>query len=260
MLFRSMAPWPIEPDGTGDSLQRTRVDLWGNDPSSWSSANPTPGHFGADRSFEFVVGSTVIGEVGMVADLTHEVQTITFAQAYNNPVVLAQPASFNGMEPVVVRVSNIQSNQFDVFLAEPSNLNGIHGVGETISYIVIEAGTHWLSDGTRLEVGTVDTSDAVGANILSPDFQTISFPWLFADTPVILSQPQTTDGELFLSTRSDSITRFNFEVALQPEELFGPAHVEETVGFVAIDSGSGIWNEMPIVAGVERVRERKSRV
>ena len=248
--FDDTAPWPIDPDGTGSSLQRTRSDLWGNDSASWFSSNPTPGRLRHDRFLEFTTGATVIGEVGIVTDLTHEIKTIAFSQEYDNPVVLAQPASFNGSDPVVVRVTNVQSNQFEMFLAEPSNQNGLHGVGETAGYIVLEAGSHWLSDGTHLEVGTVDTSASVGANITSPSFQNINFTSLFANTPIVLSQPQTNVGELFLSTREDSITRGNFDVALEPEEQFGPEHVEETIGFLAIDPGTGMWNEIPIVAGI----------
>jgi len=36
-------PWPTKPDGTGDSLNRQAPDLWGNDPTSWVTAVPTPG-------------------------------------------------------------------------------------------------------------------------------------------------------------------------------------------------------------------------
>ena len=37
-------PWPIAPDGTGDSLQRISRAVWGNDSANWYSGLPTPGH------------------------------------------------------------------------------------------------------------------------------------------------------------------------------------------------------------------------
>ena len=35
--------WPVEADGTGLSLQKISVDEYGNDPSNWTAAVPTPG-------------------------------------------------------------------------------------------------------------------------------------------------------------------------------------------------------------------------
>src|SRR4030095_14932650 len=36
-------PWPLEPDGSGSSLQRRRPYAYGNDPVNWDSGAPTPG-------------------------------------------------------------------------------------------------------------------------------------------------------------------------------------------------------------------------
>ncbi|MBN2477406.1 MAG: lamin tail domain-containing protein [Pirellulales bacterium] len=38
------APWPVEPDGTGDSLNRLGSDLWGNEGGNWTPLPPTPGY------------------------------------------------------------------------------------------------------------------------------------------------------------------------------------------------------------------------
>lgn len=37
------APWPAEADGTGASLQRVRLEGYGNEPTNWFAAPPTPG-------------------------------------------------------------------------------------------------------------------------------------------------------------------------------------------------------------------------
>jgi hypothetical protein len=37
-------PWPVEPDGAGESLTRISASAYGNDPVNWLSAEPTPGH------------------------------------------------------------------------------------------------------------------------------------------------------------------------------------------------------------------------
>ena len=104
----------------------------------------------------------VLGETGIITNVTDQSQTILLNRSYVDPVVFAQPASSNGGDPVVVRVTDIQSDRFEIRLQEPSNLNGTHG-DETVSYVVLEAGQWELSDGTLLEVGTVDTINSVGA-------------------------------------------------------------------------------------------------
>ena len=43
MIYSDQPPWPVGPDGAGDSLNRTANDAWGNDPASWIAETPTPG-------------------------------------------------------------------------------------------------------------------------------------------------------------------------------------------------------------------------
>ena len=242
--FDNTVPWPTSPDGAGASLQRTRVDLWGNDASSWSSGAPTPGHMGPGRIFAWNDSLPAIGEVGKLNDLTHHSQTVTLAGTYANPVVLAQPSSFVGTDPVVVRVSNVQPNQFDISVVEPSNQNGLHNAAETVSYLVLEAGSHWLRDGTHLEVGTVTTAATVGPQLVAPNWETVHLTTTFSEPPVVLSQVLTLHGEAYLSTRQRAVLEHEFELALEQEELSATQHVAETVGYLAIDGGSGIWNGM----------------
>jgi len=41
--YRDFAPWPITPDGTGQSMQRVNSFVIGNNAANWTGANPTPG-------------------------------------------------------------------------------------------------------------------------------------------------------------------------------------------------------------------------
>ena len=98
----------------------------------------------------------VIGETGIVSQFDHNSQTIFFDHNYDNPVIFTQPLSYNGSQPAIVRIEDIQSDRFTAFLQEPRNLDGKHGK-ESFSYIVLEQGTWQLEDDTVLEVGTVNT-------------------------------------------------------------------------------------------------------
>lgn len=43
VTYEDSAPWPIDADGSGDSLQRFQPSAFGDDPMSWVSLAPTPG-------------------------------------------------------------------------------------------------------------------------------------------------------------------------------------------------------------------------
>ena len=184
-----------------------------------------------------------IGEVGRITNLTHEIQTITLSHQYSNPVVFAQSASYNGPAPVSVRVNNVQSNQFDIYLTEPSNENGTH-TSETVSYIVLEAGIHYLSSGKRIEVATVTTAATAGNQLLN-QWQTVDFDSPFSVTPVILSQIQThsTGGEDYLQVRYYDKSAAHVVLALEQAEAVTTQHaVPETIGFLAMEPGIGAWS------------------
>lgn len=244
VFYDDTLPWPLEADGSGQSLHRRRVDAWGNDPDAWIGRLASPGRM---RPREFHVSQPLtkgIGEIGHINTVTHEPQTVTLIQSYANPVVFAQSASFVGADPIIVRVSNVQSNQFNIRVVEPSNLNGLHNAQEAVSYLVVEAGNHFLSDETQLEVGLLATSATVGKLLSSPMWEKVTFVDSFSVPPVVISQVQTIAGQDFLSTRHTSITEDEFYVALQQEEQSPEPHMAETVGYLAIEPGSGTWNGM----------------
>jgi len=189
-----------------------------------------------------------IGEIGMITNLTHVAQTIPLNRGYKNPVVFAQSASNNESQAAIPRVANVQSNQFTIYLAESTNSDRTHA-HETVTYVVLEAGRHLLPDGSSLEVGKVNTSKSVG-NRLANSWESVSFTERFAETPVVLSQVQTTNGAGFLKTRYLATSASSVLLALEQEEAVTTASVEETVGYLALDQGTGTWNRMRYDAGV----------
>ena len=182
-----------------------------------------------------------IGESGVLTDLTHIEQTVVLQNEYANPIVFAQSATANGTSPAVVRIKDVQSDRFTVYLTEPSNENNIHGVAETISYLVLEAGRHELTDGRQLEVDSVSTDATVG-QLVTNQWESVNFASGFAASPVVFSQVQTATGQVYLQTRQNSITSTGFDLALEQEELANTQHVSETIGYLAIDQGRGAWN------------------
>ena len=185
-----------------------------------------------------------IGEVGRISSLNHSEQTIVLDRTYTNPVVFAQPLSYNGSDPAIARIDNIQSDRFSVQVQEPNYKDGSH-TAESFSYLVLEAGTWQLKDGTLLGVGSVNTNATT-----TSQWETINLDAGFADTPVILSQVQTKNGDEFVRTRQNNATASSFQLALEEEEaLLASGHATETVGWMAISAGSGNWSDLSYQAG-----------
>ena len=130
-------------------------------------------------------------------------------------------------------------------------MNGLHNALETAGYVVFEAGNHLLADGTQLEVGSISTAATVGKVIPSPTWETVTFTAPFDVTPVVVSQPQTlgVGNEAFLSTRQNAISSTSFDVALQQEEVIATPHGTETIGYLAIEPGAGMWGTMAYEVG-----------
>lgn len=188
-----------------------------------------------------VVNSTVdrvIGETGVVNQFDHNSQTIFFDHNYDNPVIFAQPLSYNGSAPAIVRIEDIQGDRFTASLQEPRNLDGKH-TKESFSYIVLEQGTWELEDDTVLEVGAVNT------DVLSPNgWENVEFTDDFAKDPLVFSQVQTDNGSDFVRTRQRNTSTDGFQITMQEEEAFNNSgHKDETVGWLAISAGSGNWSQ-----------------
>ncbi|MEL7276202.1 MAG: hypothetical protein AAGK98_06985 [Pseudomonadota bacterium] len=184
-----------------------------------------------------------VAETGVLA-LTNVAQTVTLAQSYESPVVVAFVATENGLDPVTVRISEIAGDQLTLQLQEPNHLDGRH-TAETVTYLVVEAGTWMLPDGSLLEAGTVDSS-----RLSSQGFERVTFDAEFDDTPVVLSQVQTLNGGDFVTTRQRPADADGVELTMQEEEANNDgSHAVETLGWVAIEAGAGTSGGIGWLAG-----------
>ena len=188
--------------------------------------------------------SVTIGEFGRVDNFDHNSQTIELYNSYANPVVFALPLSRNGGDPSIVRITDIQNNSFTAYLQEAEYKDGKH-TKESFSYLVLEEGDWQLSDGTLLEVGEVDTN-----KVTTNGWESLDFDVDFEQTPVILSQVQTNNGNQFVRTRQRQASVDGFRLSMEEEEaLKNSCHATETVGWLAIESGTGDWGGLQYQAG-----------
>ena len=190
----------------------------------------------------------IVGEVGFIDDsLTDAAQTIQLSGDYVDPVVFALPLSADGGDTAVSRITDVQADNFTLFAHEAPNLDGAH-TSESISYLVLEAGSWSLPDGTLLEVGEATTAATVGKNV-NNSWENVGFTQPFAETPVIFSQIQTNNDAHWAKTRHYGAALNEFNVAIEEEEAKTTPHGNETIGWMAMSPDNGNWNGHTYEAG-----------
>jgi len=178
------------------------------------------------------------------ASMTDAFTTVTLSRSYDDPVVIAFVATENGPHPVNVRIGEVSGNTLTMRLQEPDHLDGQH-VSETVNYIVVEAGRWTLDDGTIFEAGHVDTD-----TLSEQGFDTVTFQSDFDAPPLVFSQVQTINGTDFVTTRQRATSKDGFQIAMQEEEARnGGTHAPETIGWLALEAGSGQSGDLSWWAG-----------
>ncbi|MEM7591428.1 MAG: hypothetical protein AAF383_07900, partial [Cyanobacteria bacterium P01_A01_bin.83] len=200
--------------------------------------------FSVEEIIELTTAPETIGEFGKIDNFNHNSQTIQLDNSYENPVVFALPLSRNGGDPAVVRITDIQNDSFTAYLQEAEYKDGSH-TNESFSYMVLEAGTWELDNGSLLEVGTVNTN-----LVTTEGWENVAFDADFVNEPVVLSQVQTNVESDFVRTRQQPASIDGFSLSMEEEDaLKASGHATETVGWLAIDAGQGTWGDLQYQAG-----------
>jgi hypothetical protein len=160
--------------------------------------------------------------------------TVPLMRTYLDPVVIVKPMSNDGTLPGVIRTRNVGDRSFEVrqqawmYMTEP---NG----PERLFYLVAERGRHDLA-GLTFEAGSLDTKKALGAG----GWAQVSFTGPFAEAPVVFAAVETFRGAQPVVTRIKERTATGFKMAMQEEQNSDLFHAEETLGWIAIEAGSGV--------------------
>ncbi|MEL6590339.1 MAG: DUF1501 domain-containing protein, partial [Bacteroidota bacterium] len=188
----------------------------------------------ADSTISCPVIDRNIGETGRIKDVKQQNGTIWHTQSlqrfYAKPVVIMGPTSWDGPQPLTVRVRNVSSHSFEWQIDEWDYLDGYH-VPIDLDYIVVEAGEYELENGKNLSAGVLE--DAVSNTWTSHTFATS-----FADTPIVLSQCVSANESGAVITRLRNVSGGGFSVRVQEEEGQDQTHLPESVAWVAIEGGA----------------------
>ena len=187
---------------------------------------------------------TVFGSYGTI-NINKNWQKINLEHSFTDPVVIVGDPTRNETDPGTVRLRNINSTSFEIRFQEPNHLSQDHAA-EQVSYLVAESGEWQLNDGTKIQVGKVNSN-----KLSSKGFETVSFSESFSNTPAVLTQIQTFAGADYAITRTDKITGEQFKLTMQEEERNNDGgHAKERIGWLAIDSGIGNDGDTVFEAGI----------
>ncbi|NOR59358.1 MAG: fibronectin type III domain-containing protein [Methanosarcinales archaeon] len=243
---------PNDPDTDGDGINDgNEVKFWGYDwdmdfdnDGTINLLDPDSDNDGFSDGTEKAEGSDPgdpnsnpafpleIGEVSV----DHNWKRVAFNDTFIDPVVVANPLSYNGGDPAVLRIRNVDNTGFDIRVQEWDYLDGIHAE-ETVGYMVMERGAYTLPDGTMVEAGTFDT-DATGS------FGWVDFSQTFNQVPVVTSTVSSFNEEDAVCSRLKNIDTTGFDFCMQEQEGNSQIHTTETISYIAWEPSSGIVNSV----------------
>jgi hypothetical protein len=172
-------------------------------------------------------------EWGIVRGITHDWRVLPFAKTYLDPVVVAKPASSNGADPGVIRLEDVAADSARIRYQEWNYLDGRHWLAEDVFYVVGEAGVHTAGN-LGVQAGRLASDRLVSEGRWEP----VDFPSPFAAAPVVLASVLTGNGADAVTTRIRGLRFDGFELAMEEQESKRDGHIAETLGWVAVQTGS----------------------
>lgn len=196
------------------------------------SFNPVLGQSSGQSNSQAASGLESVGETGQVtlqSSAENAWQEVRLHRHYDNPVVVVGPPSYNGSPAGVIRVRNVRSNSFEVQMqAWDGQDQAGRVIHESAGYMVMEAGTWMLENGTRLQAGIIHEVNLGGK------VQKLKG---FASRPMVMTQCMSAAGSRAVTTRLHKVGLSSFEVFLQEKEAGRKFHENEMVGFIAVETG-----------------------
>lgn len=181
--------------------------------------------------------------------------TVTLSPNFTStPVAFVLP-TIDGGNPSNVRIRNVTTSSFQAAPTEPHREDGPHLAMQSTS-IAVDKGNFVLPDGTKFEVGTVNTTaQQFGTgNPGTSTWQQVTFNVPFDAVPVVVATIQTMNNETgeggqfppnvsslpFLDVAVRNITTTGFQVALERSEIENGSVVSpETIGYMAMEESTG---------------------
>ena len=220
----------------GDDLGN--ISDWSNE-VGWKVEMPSIGNLQLviSGNLQLVISDIVNSEKKTIpietdeTSVDHNWKRVAFNDTFIDPVVVAKPLNYNGGDPAVLRIRNVDSRGFDIRIQEWDYLDGIHGE-ENVGYMVMERGVYILPDGTMVEAGKFDTDT-------TNSFGWVDFSQTFNQVPVVTSTVSSFNEEDAVCGRLRNINITGFDFCMQEQERNSQIHTIETIFYIAWEPSSG---------------------
>jgi len=186
-----------------------------------------------------------IGEAGTVTVAQasgNQWHTVTFSETISDAVVVLGPLSSADETPATTRLRNVTDTGFEFQIDEWDYLDGVHGA-ESLSWLAISEGAHTLANSQSI---------VAGRGSVGTDFTRLAFNDRLTDA-VVLAEVETVREADAVTTRLRNISETGFEVQLEEEEV-GGAHIAESVGWIAWETGGATG--LDVIRTPDQVDER----
>ncbi|MCI5051067.1 MAG: fibronectin type III domain-containing protein [Candidatus Pacebacteria bacterium] len=197
-----------------------------------------------EDGIENIVNSSgdVIGEVGITDTIGANISSVSFNNAYTNPVVVVTPNYISGV-PAVARIDNLDTNGFDTFLQNPTpSTEAGTPDNAKVYYIVLESGSHILPGNIPVEAGSVTITGVNNKSNYNNTEMVQITPLQSYSAPAVLGSIQTnnnTQWQTFWASDGNQMnppTGSNIYVGRQTGEELTPAVVDETIGYIIVQA------------------------
>ena len=156
------------------------------------------------------------GNVTVEADIDTRWHVVFFEEPMENPIVVMGPVSSNGVLESFTRVRNVTAESFEFQIDAWDYLDAGHAE-ETVSWLAVESGVHYLNNGQVIEAGSLT------ANTVQTEH---TFTANFSSVPAVFGQVASGIDDDAIVTRIDDVTLSGFDYLFQEEEasFLGPVN------------------------------------
>ncbi|CAK8995745.1 unnamed protein product [Durusdinium trenchii] len=181
--------------------------------------------------------------------------TVTFDAV---PVVVVLPT--HSGRPATVRLRQITTSSFQALVVVPPGTAGNHGALD-VTFMAAVAGRHRLKDGRTFEARRVTLKNIQRGNSCTgqnpeASWTSVSLLRTYEQEPAFAASVQSCNNELgdlpssfskpFMSVAVSNLTASSVQLALELAQTAGEGEVlqEETIGFIAMEQGSGNFRNL----------------
>lgn len=230
LSVNSDGTFEYDPNGAFDELNSGQV---GTDTFSYTASDGDTASNQATVSISVngiddAPTATAIGQSGVVSVSQagpNQWHSVNFDAAISDAVVVMGPATSFDAAPLSTRVRNVTDTGFQFQIDEWDYLDGVHAL-ENIGWLAVSQGSHTLNTGETIVASTA---------LIGSGFSTVSFGETLTDAVVLAEVTSVNDSDAVV-TRIRNVNSTGFQTRVQEEEA-GSNHQDETVSWIAIESG-----------------------